>query len=86
MQRCAEAGLFHKIGLDILGPYRYKSGPTTRANQTRKAWALMVVYHLTSAVSFEWLESYSTESLMSGLMAHVHNTMMPALVTGDAGS
>ena len=68
------------------GYLSFKSGPTTRANQTRKAWALMVVCHLTSAVSFEWLESYSTESLMSGLMAHGHNTRMPALVTGDAGS
>ena len=79
-------GLFHTIGLDILGPYRYKAGPVTRANQTRKAWALMVVCHLTSAVNFGWLESYSTTSLMSGLLAHVHNTRMPALVTGDAGS
>ena len=79
-------GLFHTIGLDILGPYRYKAGPLTRANQTRKAWALMVVCHLTSAVIFEWLESYSTESLMSGLLAHVHNTRMPALVTGDTRS
>jgi hypothetical protein len=69
--------------LDILG---YKSGPSTRANQPRKAWALMVVCHLTSAVNFEWLESYCTEALMAGLLAHEYNTRIPALVTGDAGS
>ena len=49
----AENGIFHTIGLDILGPYRYKSGPLTMAIQPRKAWALMLVCHLTSAVSFE---------------------------------
>ena len=42
--------------------------------------------HLTSADSFEWLEDYSRDALVAGMLSHVDNTRMPAFVSGDTGS
>ena len=79
-------GIFSAISIDILGPYRFKSGQLTRANQPRKCWILMAVCHQTSGCNFEYMASYSEQSLLDALKAHSMNTRRPRMVSSDAGS
>ena len=45
-------GVMRCVGIDILGPYFYKVGPTTRARSPLKCWILMVCCQVTSGVAF----------------------------------
>ena len=81
----AEFGIFNAMALDILGPYRYQVGQVTRANQPRKCWILIVVCHQTSACNFEYMSSYSEQSLLEGLKSHAMNTRRPRVISFDAG-
>ena len=82
----AEFGLFASIAIDILGPYRYQTGNVTRGNQPRKCWILIAVCHQTSAINFEYLSDYSTNSLLEALRTHSLNTRAPRVISSDAGS
>ena len=53
-------GLFDIIQIDVIGPYRYKTGPLTRSNVEKKCWALTIVCQLTGAISIQLMEDYST--------------------------
>ena len=82
----AEFGLFAAIAIDILGPYHYHTCNVTRANQPRKCWILICVCHQTSAINFEYLADYSTNSLLEALRTHSLNTRAPRVISSDAGS
>ena len=82
----AEFGIFAAIAIDILGPYKYQTGNVTRANQPRKAWILICVCHQTSAINFEYMASYSTDSLVEALRNRALNTRQPRVISSDAGS
>ena len=69
----SEFGIFAAIAIDILGPYKYQTGHTTRNNQPRKAWILIAVCHQTSAINFEYMQDYSTSSLVEALRSHSFN-------------
>ena len=82
----AEFGIFTAMAIDILGPYKYQVGNVTRANQPRKAWILIAVCHQTSACNFEYMSSYSEQSLLEALKCHALNTRQPRVISSDAGS
>ena len=62
------------------------SGPTTRANQARKAWLLIICCHTTSAINLEWMEDYSARSLANALHSHADKCRQPAVISSDTGS
>ena len=82
----SEFGIFAAIAIDILGPYKYQTGNTTRSNQPRKAWILIAVCHQTSAINFEYMQDYSTSSLVEALRSHSYNCREPRVISSDAGS
>ena len=79
-------GLFHSIGIDILGPVRFKLGRVTRANRVAKIWLLQATCQLTSGISFTLMEDYSSSSFIAALETHSRRTRYPVHITCDSGS
>ena len=79
-------GVMKCIAIDILGPYSYKVGPTTRARSPLKCWVLMTCCQITSGVSFYPMIDYSAKSLIRALHTHMAEYCVPASITCDAGS
>ena len=79
-------GLFDIIQIDVIGPYRYKTGPLTRSNVEKKCWALTIVCQLTGAISIQLMEDYSTFSFLRALENHVWEIRQPRIITADQGS
>ena len=79
-------GLFHSVGIDILGPVRFKLGRVTRGNRVAKIWILQVTCQLTSGISFTLMEDYSSSSFIAALETHSRRTRYPVHVTCDSGS
>ena len=79
-------GLFDIVQVDIIGPYRYKSGPLTRSNVEKKCWALTIVCQLSGALSIQLMETYSTTSFVRALENHMWEIRPPRIITGDQGS
>ena len=55
-----QSGVFSSIGINILGPYRFKMGPGTRSNKMSKAYVLLLCCQFTSALNCVVVEDYST--------------------------
>ena len=80
------SGLFSSIGVDILGPYRYRVGPNTRSNKMHKAWVLLICCQFTSAVNSIVMEDYSSTSFLKAYDTHVVQFHKPLFITCDSGS
>ena len=81
-----EKGIWSCISIDLIGPYRYQTGPTTRQNKTIKTWILVLVCQLSSAVNFAYLEDYSTKSFLQAFSNHGSLFRYPSVCTADQGS
>ena len=81
-----EDGLFHSVGIDILGPIRFKLARVTRSNRIAKIWLLQVTCQLTSGICFTLMEDYSSAAFLSALETHSRRNRYPAHVTTDSGS
>ena len=80
------SGLFSSIGVDILGPYRYRVVPNTRSNKMHKARVLLICCQFTSAVNSVVMESYSSKSFLKAYDTHVVQFRKPSFITCDSGS
>ena len=81
-----QSGLFSSAGVDILGPYKYKTGPNTRSSKICKAYVLLVCCQFTSALNCVIMDDYSTKSFIKALETHIAQFRKPALISCDAGS
>ena len=81
-----QSGLFSSIGCDILGPYKYRYGPNTRANKLCKAWLLLICCQFTSGLNAVVMDGYSSKAFITAMETHIAQFRKPCMITCDAGS
>lgn len=80
-------GLYAVVTVDIIGSFTWTPSYNLRKKIKNKLWILVIVDNLTSAISFEFMENYSTNAYVLALRTHIQRVgRAPYICISDAGN